>query len=107
MKILHTSDWHLGRALYGRKRYEEYEAFLDWLAGFIESESIDVLLIAGDVFDNSTPSNYAQELYYRFLCRVAASPRRPVSVVTAVVPRPSCGPVGTPGISIGSIADPL
>ncbi|MBI5604134.1 MAG: exonuclease SbcCD subunit D C-terminal domain-containing protein [Deltaproteobacteria bacterium] len=82
MKLIHTSDWHLGRALYGRKRYEEYEAFLDWLAALIESEDIDVLLVAGDVFDNSTPSNYAQELYYRFLCRVAASPRRHV-VVTA------------------------
>ena len=35
MKILHTSDWHLGRALYGRKRYEEYESFLNWLAGGI------------------------------------------------------------------------
>ena len=82
MKLLHTSDWHLGRALYGRKRYEEYEAFLDWLAALIEGEDIDVLLVAGDVFDNSTPSNHAQELYYRFLCRVAASPRRHV-VVTA------------------------
>jgi exonuclease SbcD len=82
MKILHTSDWHLGRALYGRKRYDEYEAFLNWLAALIENEDIDVLLVAGDVFDNSTPSNHAQELYYRFLCRVAASPGRHV-VVTA------------------------
>ncbi len=82
MKILHTSDWHIGRALYGRKRYEEYEAFLKWLAGFIEDEKIDVLLVAGDVFDNSTPSNHAQELYYRFLCRMAASPNRHI-VVTA------------------------
>ena len=82
MKLLHTSDWHLGRALHGRKRYEEHEAFLNWLAALIESEDIDVLLVAGDVFDNSTPSNHAQELYYRFLCRVAASPHRHV-VVTA------------------------
>ncbi|HLE18413.1 MAG TPA: exonuclease SbcCD subunit D C-terminal domain-containing protein [Syntrophales bacterium] len=82
MKFLHTSDWHLGRALYGRKRYDEYEAFLNWQAALIESENIDVLLVAGDVFDNSTPSNHAQELYYRFLCRVAAAPNRHV-VVTA------------------------
>lgn len=82
MKLLHTSDWHLGRALYGRKRYAEFEAFLNWLAGLIETEGIDVLLVAGDVFDSSTPSNYAQELYYRFLCRVAAVPHRHV-VVTA------------------------
>lgn len=38
MKLLHTSDWHLGRALYGCKRYDEYEAFLNWLAAFIDSE---------------------------------------------------------------------
>ena len=82
MKILHTSDWHIGRVLYDRKRYEEYEAFLEWLAGLIDSEDIDVLLVAGDVFDSSTPSNRAQELYYRFLCRMAAAPNRHV-VVTA------------------------
>ncbi|MBU1569929.1 MAG: exonuclease SbcCD subunit D C-terminal domain-containing protein [Proteobacteria bacterium] len=82
MKILHTSDWHIGRALYGRKRYEEFEAFLNWLADFIEKENIDVLLVAGDVFDNSTPSNRAQEIYYRFLNRIAASSSRHV-VITA------------------------
>jgi len=76
MKILHTSDWHLGRTLYGRKRYEEGEAFLNWLAGLIEEENIDVLLVAGDVFDNSTPSNRAQELYYRFLCRITTAAHR-------------------------------
>jgi len=82
MKILHTSDWHLGRALYRRKRYEEFEAFLNWLAVIIEGENIDVLLVAGDVFDNSTPSNRAQEMYYGFLHRMATSPNRHV-VVTA------------------------
>lgn len=81
MKILHTSDWHLGRTLYGRKRYEEFSAFLDWLAQTIEEEQVDALLLAGDVFDTSTPSNRAQELYYRFLCRVAASYCRHVVVV--------------------------
>ncbi len=73
IKILHTSDWHLGRSLYGRKRYDEFSQFLDWLITVIEKECIDVLLIAGDIFDTSTPSNRAQELYYRFLCRVSTS----------------------------------
>ncbi len=82
MRILHTSDWHLGRTLYGRKRYEEFEAFLTWLAETIHREKIDALLVAGDIFDTSTPGNRAQELYYRFLCRVASSPCRHV-VVTA------------------------
>jgi len=73
MKFLHTSDWHLGRSLYGRKRYEEFTAFLDWLAETIEDGNIDALLVAGDVFDTSTPGNRAQELYYKFLCRMAHS----------------------------------
>ncbi|MCK5034272.1 MAG: exonuclease SbcCD subunit D C-terminal domain-containing protein [Candidatus Sabulitectum sp.] len=73
MKILHTSDWHLGRSLYGKKRYEEASSFLNWLVSVIEEEGIDILLVAGDVFDNSTPSNRAQQLYYRFLSRVSGS----------------------------------
>lgn len=59
MKILHTSDWHLGRTLYGRKRHEEFEAFLIWLAETIQQNEIDALLVAGDIFDTSAPSNRA------------------------------------------------
>lgn len=82
MKFIHTSDWHIGRSLYGRKRYEEYEAFLNWLADYITCEKIEALLVAGDIFDNTAPSNRAQEIYYQFLCRIAASPCRDV-VITA------------------------
>lgn len=67
MKILHTSDWHLGRSLYDKRRYEEFDAFLQWLLELIASEKIDVLLVAGDIFDTTTPGNRAQELYYNFL----------------------------------------
>ncbi len=89
MKLLHTSDWHIGRTLYGRKRYEEFEAFLTWLAETIQQNEIDALLVAGDVFDTSAPSNRAQELYYRFLCRVAASSCRHVVVVAGNHDSPS------------------
>ncbi len=89
MRILHTSDWHLGRSLYGRKRHEEFSAFLDWLAQTIEDKKIEALLVAGDVFDTSAPSNRAQELYYRFLCRVAASSCRHVVVVAGNHDSPS------------------
>ena len=89
MKILHTSDWHLGRTLYGRKRYEEFEAFLAWLAETIQRNEIDALLVAGDVFDTSAPSNRAQELYYRFLCRIAASSCRHVVVIAGNHDSPS------------------
>lgn len=89
MRVLHTSDWHIGRTLYGRKRYEEFEAFLSWLAETIQKNAIDVLLVAGDIFDTSTPSNRAQELYYRFLCRVATSSCRHVVVVAGNHDSPS------------------
>ena len=89
MKILHTSDWHIGRSLYGRKRYDEFSAFLDWLAEFIQTESVDALLVAGDIFDISTPSNRAQELYYRFLCKVSASCCRHIVVIAGNHDSPS------------------
>jgi len=81
MKVLHTSDWHLGRSLYGQKRYAEFGQFLDWLSESIQTEQVDILLVAGDIFDTSAPSNRAQSLYYQFLCRVAASPCRHIIVI--------------------------
>ncbi len=89
MKILHTSDWHLGRSLYGRKRYDEFSEFLDWLSITIKNESIDVLLVAGDIFDTSTPSNRAQELYYRFLCKVSGFCCRHIVVIAGNHDSPS------------------
>lgn len=89
LKILHTSDWHLGRSLYGKRRYQEFEAFLDWLAEAIEHNLVTALVIAGDIFDTGTPGNRAQELYYRFLCRVAASSCRHVVVVAGNHDSPS------------------
>lgn len=89
MKILHTSDWHLGRSLYGRKRYDEFSAFLDWLITRIEKEQVDVLLIAGDVFDTSTPNNRSQSLYYRFLYRVSNSCCRQIIVISGNHDSPS------------------
>lgn len=80
MKILHTSDWHIGSALYGRKRYDESEQFLHWLVETIKNHSIEALLVAGDIFDTSTPSNTAQELYYRFLNEVSRTTCRHVIV---------------------------
>ena len=89
MKILHTSDWHLGRSLYGRKRYDEFTEFLNWLSNTIETENIDALLVAGDIFDTSTPSNRAQELYYRFLCKVSSSCCRHIVVIAGNHDSPS------------------
>lgn len=89
MRVLHTADWHIGKTLYGKKRYEEFEAFLNWLAETILNEKVEVLLVAGDVFDTGAPSNRAQELYYRFLCRIAASPCRHAIVIAGNHDSPS------------------
>ncbi|MGO2214144.1 exonuclease SbcCD subunit D C-terminal domain-containing protein [Psychrobacter alimentarius] len=73
LKILHTSDWHLGRRLYGRLRYDEFESFLQWLEDTISAQQVNILIVAGDIFDTMTPSNKAQALYYEFLGRVSRS----------------------------------
>lgn len=67
MRLLHTSDWHLGQTLHQFERSYEHERFLAWLLDTLESEAIDGLLIAGDVFDSTNPSAAAQNLLYRFL----------------------------------------
>ncbi len=89
MRILHTSDWHLGRSLYDKKRYEEFEAFLTWLVRTIKQEKIDILLIAGDVFDTATPSNRSQNLYYQFLGQVARTSCRHIVVIAGNHDSPS------------------
>lgn len=73
LNVLHTSDWHLGRRLYGRLRYDEFAAFLNWLQETISTQHVDVLIVAGDIFDTMTPSNKAQALYYEFLGKVSKS----------------------------------
>jgi len=69
MRFLHTSDWHLGHTLKGWSRSEEHAAFLGWLEGALVQEEIDVLLVAGDIFDTANPSAAAQETWYAFLAR--------------------------------------
>jgi len=70
MKILHTSDWHLGHRLLEQSQQEEQALFLDWLINYITTDKIDVLLVAGDVFDVGVPSAQAQKLYYDFLIQL-------------------------------------
>ena len=49
MRLIHTSDWHLGHRFHGRRRHDEQGRFLDWLAGLIETQAIDALLAAGEI----------------------------------------------------------
>lgn len=81
MRLIHTSDWHLGHRFHGRQRYEEHKRFLDWLADLIAREQFDALLVAGDVFDTTTPGSRAQSLYYRFLHSLANSCCRHVVII--------------------------
>lgn len=67
LKILHTADWHLGQKFYDYDRINEHTEFLKWLINILSVESIDVLLIAGDIFDIANPSSQTQRLFYNFL----------------------------------------
>jgi exonuclease SbcD len=67
MRLLHTSDWHLGQTLHTFERGYEHQRFLDWLLDTLVHERVDALLIAGDIFDNSNPSAASQRQLYRFL----------------------------------------
>ena len=67
MKILATSDWHLGNLFHGNDRLPEHKHFLSWLLRQIEEIQPDALLVAGDIFDNGNPSASAQSAYYEFL----------------------------------------
>lgn len=63
MKILHTSDWHLGQSFMGQSRAEEHRKLIDWVTTVVSDQNIDAVILAGDVFDTSTPPSYARELY--------------------------------------------
>ena len=82
MRILHTSDWHLGKRLKDHDRSDEFRKFLAWLEGVIKDEKPDALIVAGDVFDTRYPPVEAQEMYYTFLANVAGKTCRNI-IITA------------------------
>ena len=67
MRILHTSDWHLGQNFYSKSRAAEHEAFLNWLLETARTHEVDAIIVAGDIFDTGSPPSYARELYNRFV----------------------------------------
>ena len=82
MRVLHTADWHLGQHfLTGQERLTEQKSFLDWLLVTVRAEGVEALVLAGDVFDTTTPSHAAQELYYGFLVRMQATSCRDIVIV--------------------------
>ena len=81
MKILHTSDWHIGHALYGKKRNDEHSAFLNWLTEQIASRDIDALVVSGDIFDTGSPGGAAEQLYFDFLTSIIKTNCKTVVIV--------------------------
>jgi exonuclease SbcD len=73
MRILHTSDWHIGHKHYGRQRHQEFSRFFDWLLKTIDEHKVEALIVAGDIFDSQTPSNRSLKLYYHFLSRISTT----------------------------------
>lgn len=73
MKILHTSDWHIGKQLHGYDLSEDLELFFEWLVNFIKTQNIDVLLVSGDIFDQANPSQAAEKQYYDLLKALIAT----------------------------------
>ncbi len=73
MRILHTSDWHLGQHFMGKTRQAEHQAFCAWLIDQVREQAVDALLIAGDVFDTGAPPSYAREQYNRFIVELRAT----------------------------------
>ena len=75
MKILHTSDWHIGKRLAGRERLNEQRAVLDEIAAICERESVELVLVAGDVFDTFLPSAEAEGEFFRAVKKIAGENR--------------------------------
>lgn len=96
MRLLHTSDWHLGQSLHNYDRHYEHQCFLDWLLDTIVAEQADALLVCGDVFDNANPSAASQRQLYRFL-RQAKQRAPQLDVIVIAGNHDSPGRLDAPG----------
>jgi len=67
MRIIHTSDWHLGQYFYGKSRANEHQKFLTWLLVQAKDHDVDAIIVAGDIFDTATPPSYARQMYFNFI----------------------------------------
>lgn len=89
MKILHTADWHLGKRLDRFSRLEEQVLVMNEIVEIADRENVDLVLIAGDLFDNFNPSVEATELFYKTLKRLSLNGKRPVIAISGNHDSPS------------------
>lgn len=82
MRILHTSDWHLGKNLEGYSRMDEQEAFLNDFIKIVEGNNIDLIIIAGDVYDGPNPPARAEKMFYDTLKKLSADGERITLVIS-------------------------
>lgn len=82
MKILHTADWHLGKRLDRFSRLEEQILIMEEIIGIADEENIDLVIVAGDLFDNFNPGVEATELLYKTLKRLSQNGKRPVIAIS-------------------------
>jgi len=73
MKIIHTSDWHLGQHFMGKSRQSEHKQFLAWLIDTAIEQKVDAIIVAGDIFDTGSPPSYARELYNQFIVNLQST----------------------------------
>ncbi|MBM7417619.1 MULTISPECIES: exonuclease SbcCD subunit D [Chryseobacterium] len=89
MKILHTADWHLGKRLDRFSRLEEQVLVMNEIVDIADRENVDLVLVAGDLFDNFNPSVEATELFYKTLKRLSLNGKRPVIAISGNHDSPS------------------
>lgn len=89
MKILHTADWHLGKRLDRFSRLEEQVLVMNEIVEIADRENVDLVLIAGDLFDNFNPGVEATELFYKTLKRLSLNGKRPVIAISGNHDSPS------------------
>ena len=73
LRLLHTSDWHVGKAIRGRSRADEHQAVLREIAGLAAERAVDLVLVAGDLFETATPSAEAEQIVYQALLDLAGT----------------------------------
>ena len=81
MRILHTSDWHLGKHLEGQSRLEEQEEFIDDFINLADERQVDLIIIAGDIYDTSNPPAKAEQLFYKSMKALSKNGERIVLII--------------------------